>query len=405
MKSMLLAFVAAVALSSNAPTNGQPAAQAGPTDVAGRAGLTIDNIMRGPNLYGWDPESIRWTPDGAKLFFSWKQWNDPLDKDRDTYVVNRDGSGLRKLSDDEKKNAMPERGDHTRDRQRIVYADEGDIYLWNAATGTRRALTQTTDSESSPHFTFDEKRVTFIRNNNVFALDLASGDLQQLTNVAGPEDKGPNVTMWDEKKGTASQEYVKAEEKKLLDIVARRAAKREEEEAKRKKEHPLKPFKLTKGESVADARLAPDGQHVVLVVVTEAEKAKRTIVPNYVTESAYTDTIPGREKVGDVQPASRVAVMNESNGEVKWFDNGLPVPPNHATAEKTEKTEEPQRENAKAPPQRDVTLRIPVWSEDGKRAFVVVRSTYNKDLWIMAFDPASPKGRTIASEHDDAWIR
>jgi hypothetical protein len=64
--------------------------------------LSIDNIMRGPNLYGYSPEEIRWTPDGSKVYFTWKQWNDPPEKDRDTYVVNRDGSGLRKLSDEEK---------------------------------------------------------------------------------------------------------------------------------------------------------------------------------------------------------------------------------------------------------------------------------------------------------------
>ncbi len=114
--------------------------------------LSIDNIMRGPNLYGYSPEEVRWTPDGSRIYFSWKQWNDPLEKDRDTYVVNRDGSGLRKLSDEEKKDAPPASGDRTRDKRMIVYAEDGDIYLWE---GKRHALTQTIDTESSPHFTFD----------------------------------------------------------------------------------------------------------------------------------------------------------------------------------------------------------------------------------------------------------
>ena len=37
---------------------------------------------------------------------------------------------------------------------------------------SRRALTETTDAESSPHFTEDEQRVTFVRNNNLFAISL-----------------------------------------------------------------------------------------------------------------------------------------------------------------------------------------------------------------------------------------
>ena len=383
--------------------------------------LSIDNIMRGPGLVGYTPEGMRWSPDGAKVYFSWKQYSDPLEKDRDTYVVNRDGTGLRKLSDEEKKDAPPAIGERTRDKQRIVYVDDGDVYLWE--TGKRRALTQTTDVESAPHFTFDEQHVTFVRNNNVYELSLRDGSLVQLTNVAGPEDKGPNVTLWDDKdkKGTASQEYVKAEERKLLNIVDERVRKREEEEAKKKKEHPLEPFKIAKGQTIMDARLTPDGKYVVATVITESEKAKRTIVPNYVTESAYVETIPGREKVGDIQPAARIAVLSATNGDVKWFENGLPEPAaqqppqqtvsgaptertGRATAEKTEHGEETQRESAR-PKERDVTLRSPVWSDDGKHAFVFVRSADNKDAWIMAFDPASPKGRTIVSFHDDAWLR
>ena len=167
--------------------------------------LTIDNIMRGPGLVGYPPEDVRWMPDATKVYFSWKQTSDPLDKDRDTYVVNRDGSGLRKLSEEEKKDAPPPAGDRTRDKRMIVYAEDDDIFLWD---GKRRALTQTTDVESSPHFTFDEQRVTFVRNNNLYAISLRDGSVAQLTDVVGPDDKGPSVTLWDDKKGTDSQEYL-----------------------------------------------------------------------------------------------------------------------------------------------------------------------------------------------------
>jgi Tol biopolymer transport system component len=382
--------------------------------------LSIDNIMRGTGLYGWTPEEVRWSPDGQRVYFSWKLYTDTLEKDRDTYVVNRDGSGLRKLSDDEKKDAPPANAQWTRDKHRAVFTDEGDVFLWDAATNKRRALTQTSDSESSPQFTFDETRVTFVRANNVYAIDLGNGSLTQLTNIVAPDDKGPNVTLWDDaaKKGTASQEYIKGEERKLLDIIDRKAKKREEDEAKRKKEHPIKPFKMDKKQTVATARLTPDGKYVVLVINNESDKAKKTIVPNYVTEAVYTDTISGREKVGDAQPPSRIAVVSATTGEVKWFDHGLkPLPsaekePTKATTEdqgkaseqKTEKSADTQKESTQ-PKEREVNLRAPIWSEDGKHAFVVVRSSDNKDAWIMAFDPATAKGRILVTMHDDAWLR
>jgi dipeptidyl aminopeptidase/acylaminoacyl peptidase len=377
--------------------------------------LSIDNIMRGPGLYGWTPEDVRWSPDGQHVYFSWKLYTDTLEHDRDTYVVNRDGSGLRKLSDDEKKDGPPANAQWTRDKHRGVYLDDADVYLWDSATGKRRALTQTNDVESAPQFTFDETRVTFVRSNNVFAIDLANGSITQLTNIVAPDDKGPNVTLWDDaaKKGTASQEYIKAEERKLLDIVDRKAKKREEDEAKRKREHPIKPFKLDKKQTVVNARLSPDGKTIVLVINNESEKAKKTIVPNYITEAVYTDTIPGREKVGDALLPSRVAVVSATTGEVKWFDHGLkPLPAaepqkaiTSAAAEEQGKGSEQKTEKSAEPKEREVNLRAPLWSEDGKHAFVVVRSADNKDAWIMEFDPATAKGRTIVTMHDDAWLR
>src|SRR5437763_1086148 len=207
--------------------------------------LSIDTIMRGSGLVGWEPDELRWSPDGARVYFGWKQYNEPLEKDRDTYVVNRDGSGLRKLSDEEKKDAPPFNAQWTRDRMRAVFADDGDIYLW--ADGKRRTLTETNDVESAPQWTYDEKRVTFVRANNVYAIDLGSGAVEQLTNIAGPDDKNP---PWNPEQGTESQEYVKKEERKLLDVVERRAKQREEDEAKKKKEHPLKPFKLERRQTV-----------------------------------------------------------------------------------------------------------------------------------------------------------
>ena len=86
--------------------------------------LTIDNIMRGPELYGNEPTAPRWSDDGQHVYFQWKQVNEPRIKPNDTYVVNRDGSGLRKLSEEETKKLPPAFGSRTRDRKRIGLCGE-----------------------------------------------------------------------------------------------------------------------------------------------------------------------------------------------------------------------------------------------------------------------------------------
>ncbi len=94
--------------------------------------------MRGPELYGYEPSQVRWSGDGERIYFEWKQASDPRIQPPDTYVIGHDGSGLRKLTDAEAKLAPPAAGDSTRDRKRTVYSRDGDIFFYDAATGTTR---------------------------------------------------------------------------------------------------------------------------------------------------------------------------------------------------------------------------------------------------------------------------
>src|SRR3954468_10982589 len=79
--------------------------RSGPTPK--KFALTIDNIMRGPGLVGYEPTAPRWSGDNQRIFFEWKQASDPEAKPLDTYVVGRDGSPPRKLSEEEARLASP----------------------------------------------------------------------------------------------------------------------------------------------------------------------------------------------------------------------------------------------------------------------------------------------------------
>ena len=73
-----------------------PGAQASPASSDKKFDLTIDNIMRGAALTGYEPNNLRWSADGQHLYFQWKQYTEAREKEPETYAVNRDGSGLRK---------------------------------------------------------------------------------------------------------------------------------------------------------------------------------------------------------------------------------------------------------------------------------------------------------------------
>src|SRR5579872_5545409 len=151
---------------------------------AGKFALTIDNIMRGPGLYGYEPSVARWSGDSQRIYFQWKQSTDAINKDPDTYVVDRTGGAApRKLSEDEAKLAPPATGSSSIDKKRTTYVRDGDIFVYDSTTGQTRQITKTTDIESDPHFTQDGRSVAFTRANNLYVLSLDSGALDQLTDI------------------------------------------------------------------------------------------------------------------------------------------------------------------------------------------------------------------------------
>ena len=98
--------------------------------------------MRGPGLVGYEPSAVRWSGDSQRVYFHWKQASDPLLKDMDTYVVNRDGSGLRRLSEQDAHAAPPEFGASSPDKRATIYVRDGDVFIDNGDTGRTRQITR-----------------------------------------------------------------------------------------------------------------------------------------------------------------------------------------------------------------------------------------------------------------------
>ncbi len=73
--------------------------------------------------------------------------------------------------------------------------------------------------------------MSFVRSGNLYSLSLDSGEIEQLTNILPPGQADPD----EQRKGTASQEYLKKEERALLEAVQKRARQREEREEKRER--------------------------------------------------------------------------------------------------------------------------------------------------------------------------
>jgi dipeptidyl aminopeptidase/acylaminoacyl peptidase len=129
---------------------------------------------------------------------------------------------------------------------------------------------------------------------------------------------------------------------------------------------------------------------------------KPTIVPNYVTETGYTEDIPARTNVGDAQDRRLLGILNLATGKTAWADGSFAGPADGD--EKPAPASGPPAAPARRP-EREIRWSMPAVSDDGKIVIAAARSADNKDRWFVALDPETGKSRVVDALHDDAWVR
>ncbi len=371
--------------------------------------------MRGPELVGNPPNNLRWSGDSRELYFEWLMPKEDLPA---TWVVARDGTGLRRLSDADRRRAPVANGQWDGPRRRILGVDRGDIVVIDTVERRRIDVTRTTGAETSPRWTRGETHVTFVRDNNLFIVPVespphdaksaswgprgvAAGGLVQLTDVSARR-ADPRVTD--------SQKFLKEEEAKLLDWVAEAAARRKRREAL-DRARALPKFELAERQTIADAAVSSDATFAFLLM-NERAQSRASQVPRFVSESAFTEEINARTKVGDAQDRRRLAILNLASGEGVWAgldgvtdpiaipkppDGDEPRPPAPSGVEGLAKPD--------AAPRRDVRWGSPLLSPDGRTAVVSVRAADNTERWLATIDPVKGTTKILDRIKDDAWVR
>src|SRR5678809_257030 len=161
MRKILLAALIAAPLS----------AQQAPTTFD----FSIKNIMRGPELYGRVPQDVRWSADSKWIYFNWVEpgtdWRETPKRYRVRAVPGSKPERVTPAQFDSA-GALVTTGDRSGNGRYMAVEYGGDIYVTDMQRGTTRRITQTNARESQPQFSPDASKVYFIRENNVYSMDL-----------------------------------------------------------------------------------------------------------------------------------------------------------------------------------------------------------------------------------------
>jgi dipeptidyl-peptidase-4 len=164
--------------------------------------LTIEQIYTPGAITGRGPETMEWSPDGAKLSFV--QRDDKGDQGELWYVDASTGekkvlvtaAKLASLAPDYNKvKDERERERLTRyrvaayiwapDSKHLIFDSQGQLWLYDLASSTAVQFTSAPDPSGDPKFSPDGNHVSYIRKHNLFVRPISGKNEKQLTKDTG----------------------------------------------------------------------------------------------------------------------------------------------------------------------------------------------------------------------------
>ena len=337
--------------------------------------LDLEIIMEGEHFFGTQPRGLTWDSDSSRFWFSWKKWDED---NNSTWVYTVSDKKLTRLSDEEAE-LLPSRwAVWNEDRSKAVWNLHGSLVIYDAKSKKTEPLFSHFKGFSPLRFAAEDKYLLCEYHNNVIAVALspdATTRIMQLTDIRNGAPKS-------DEPASASQKWQRAQQLALFDVLKKKHDQREERKA-REEAKALKPFYL-KGWQAGGMTLSQDLKYLAISLYKRANGNRITEMPDYVTESGYTEVRKIRNKVGDNQGKSALAIVELASGKSQIVDFGLE--------------------------EREISVRGASWSKTENQAFVPVSANDHKDRWYYILTPETVddalevKAVSVFNEHNDAWV-
>ena len=342
--------------------------------------LTIPSIMRGTEVFGREPQDVRWSVDGQWIYFRWlppgTDWRETL---RPYRVRAAAGSAPEAISEAawDSTGALYGDASTSADGRTRAVSSHGDLFVIDVARGSTRRLTDTRDDETAPQLSADGRRVYFSRANNAYSIELDGGLVKQLSDIrSGPAPKADSTT-------DPQRRALETQQRALLEAIRDRIRADSIAKAAKTARDAVRPktLYLKEHETIASVSISPNGRAMLIQTTIPASDALEAKVPNYVTKSGYTEDIESRSKVGDAQEGGRIAYLRLADGYLRWL-SPIPGDTTHTPA----------------------FVQVSGWSDDGSSALVMALSADFKTRVLSAIGVDSGVARSVDVLRDSAWV-
>jgi dipeptidyl aminopeptidase/acylaminoacyl peptidase len=356
--------------------------------------LTIEQIMQAPEKWiGASPEEIFWSETNDAIFFNWNPEQDTL---ASLYRYSLKSGSIDKISWEEK-GKVTDRGEYNSDRTKKVVVRDGNIFLLDLKKNTEKQLTDWLERVSSVKFALNDSHISFMKNQNLFVLNLENGLIRQVTNFVSDEEKPER-----ESRGQAA--WLENQQLELFEVLKEKKVIEKARETRREAEKPVQPEKIFLGSRrLGNASLSPSGKFLIYNTFQNPNGVKSTSVTQWITESGYIEEHSARAKVGSPVTKVESDIFDVKNNKIISIETssipGLKDLPDYLSnyPERTPKDSSEIKN-------REFNLLGPIWNETEDLAVLVALAHDNKDRWILLLDPATGTLELLDRQRDEAWI-
>ncbi|MFO8234022.1 MAG: prolyl oligopeptidase family serine peptidase [Bacteroidales bacterium] len=354
--------------------------------------LTIEKIMQDPvDWVGSLPKNIHWASDSRTIYYNWNPDGKPAEE---LYKINLDDLlKPEKVSIEEKQHIPPASASMNSSKDKKIYSKNGNLYIYNISKDSKKLLFSASQNIQSPSFTHNDEGVTFVMDGNLYKWDLQKQSLKQL--VSFVSEQPPKS----KKEQSAKDEWLQSQQTELFEVLRRKQDQKSYRDSIKKTKEKQPKTIYTGGAFATNIKLSPCERYITYTLY-ERSKSKNTKVPHYVNNTGYLEIENARSKVGGNQGSYQMHIYDTEN-DTTYPVSTDEIPGITERGEYLKEYEETDNDNDSP---REVRTFGPHWSEDGKNAFITLRSEDNKDRWIMLLDVATGEPELLNRQRDEAWV-
>ncbi|MBK9257637.1 MAG: S9 family peptidase [Saprospiraceae bacterium] len=349
--------------------------------------LKLEEIMKGNEFIGHQPENPRWSFDGSMVLFDWNPENEPGNS---TYYWK---SGME----------QPEKyifTDYTVPVQyleaqkaydTVYFVEQGAIFSFIKSKSETKKVYHTSFPVYNLVRGVNPDEIFFQQSTNIWKLNIKESSLIQLTNFKKSKETDKPV----------EENFLTRQQTELFDYIRDTDVKKKwQTEQTNEKKLSLPKEYIYGPENIQRMAISPDGFHIVFVKSKTIESTP-TKVEHFITKSGFTENISARAKVSvkNIENAT-LGVFSAAKDSVFFIDfSDMPGIKDHPAYFKDYDHLKNKEKAVKL-----IGFNSMIFNRIGSELVVDVRSGDNKDRWLVQIDIPSGKTKVIDHQYDEAWI-